>query len=246
MLGGLARRVWGSRPRVPAAAPAAPRTVATGLARRLDEVLRGRGTAFRQASGTTCGSSSLAMFRVLTDRDYADTVLRGTPAEVGERWARLERAVQASTNTMSSGSGLRLPWPIALGTPPWGLRDALDDLGRARGVRFEVVRVDGTRADEVDAALARVDAAVARGIPVPLYVGNALTPRHVVLAVATGPGRVDVYDPAHGGRARVEREALRAGRARVSGWDLLWAVVPPRQALIGPGTRPPRRRPRPT
>ncbi|GAB4063411.1 hypothetical protein GCM10028777_06440 [Angustibacter speluncae] len=228
MLGGLARRVWGSRPGASAAAPTVPRTVATGLARRLDDVLRGRGTAFRQASSTTCGSSSLAMFRVLTDRDYADALLQGEPAEVARRWARLERAVQASTNTASSGSGLRLPWPIALGTPPWGLRDALDDLGRARGVRFEVTRVDGTRAGEVDAALARVDAAVARGIPVPVYVGNGLTPRHVVLAVASGPGWVDVYDPGHGGRSRVEREALRSGRARVSGWDLLWAVVGPR------------------
>jgi hypothetical protein len=228
VLGGLARRVWGSRPTTPAPPPAPPRTVAAGLARRLDEVLRDRGTAFRQASGTTCGSSSLAMFRLLTDREFADSLLQGTPADVARRWARLEQAVLASTNRVSSGSGLRLPWPRALGTPPWGLRDALDDLGRARGVRFEVVRVDGTRAGEVDTALRRVDAAVARGVPVPLYVGNGLTPRHVVLAVGTAPGWVDLYDPGHGGRTRVQREALRTGRARVSGWDLLWAVVAPR------------------
>ncbi len=228
VLGGLARRVWGSRPGRAAAPPAPPRTVAAGLARRLDEVLRDRGTAFRQASGTTCGSSSLAMFRVLTDRDFAETLLQGTPDDVGGRWARLEKAVLASTNAASSGSGLRLPWPRALGTPPWGLRDALDDLGRPRGVRFEVVRVDGTRAGEVDAALQRVDAALARGVPVPLYVGDGLTPRHVVLAVGTGREWLDLYDPGHGGRSRVRREALRTGRARVSGWDLLWAVVPPR------------------
>lgn len=202
--------------------------MAAGLARRLDAVLRGRGAAFRQASRTTCGSSTVAMFRVLTDRGYADSLLQGPPGEIAQRWARLEKAVQASTNSLSSGSGLRLPWPTALGTPTWGLRAALDDLGRSRGLRFTVVRVDGTRADEVDAALARVDAAVARGIPVPVYVGNGLTPRHVVLAVATGPGWVDLYDPGHGRRSRVQREALRTGRARISGWDLLWAVVTPR------------------
>lgn len=229
LLGGLARRAWGSRTTAPAPTGASVRTLTAGLSRRLDEVLRGREGAFRQQSSTTCGSSSLAMFRVLTDRAFADTVLQGDAAEVAGRWARLETGIQRATNRASSPtSGLRLPWPIALGTPPWGLADALDDLGRARGVRFEVVRLDGTRVDEVDATLARVGAAVSRGIPVPLYVGDRLTPRHVVLAVAAGPGWVDVYDPGHGRRSRVQRDALRTGRARVSGWDLLWAAVVPR------------------
>ncbi len=206
--------------------------MSAGLARRLDEVVRGRGDAFRQQSPTTCGSSSIAMFRLLTDRAYADALLDGTPQEVAERWAVLERSVQASTNrAVRSGAGggrLRLPWPIALGTPPWGLRDALDDLGHARSVRFRVLRVDGTDPTDVEQALGRLRATVARGIPVPLYVGNGLLPRHVVLAVAAGPSWIDLYDPGTGRRHRVERVALCEQRARISGWDRLWAVVVPR------------------
>ena len=149
--------------------------VTAGLARRLDDVLRGRADAFRQQSTTTCGSSTIAMFRVLTDQPFADDLLDGDVDEVSERWAVLERSVQSSTNralSTTAGTRLRLPWPIALGTPPWGLRDALDDLGRARGVRFQVLRVDGADPDDVGTALGRVRATVARGIPVPLYVGN--------------------------------------------------------------------------
>jgi len=175
------------------------------------------------------------MFRVLTDGAFADVLLDGTSDEVSQRWAVLERTIQASTNRALpaspgalAGSAWRLPWPVALGTPPWGLRAVLDDLGRERGVRFRVLRVDGADPADVEQALGRVRAAVARGIPVPLYVGNRLLPRHVVLAVAAGPSWTDVYDPATGGRHRVERAALVDARARISGWDQLWAAVLPR------------------
>ncbi len=233
-LGALTRAVWRFRRRGSAPAPpTAPVAtgVTAGLARRLDDVLRGRAAAFRQQASTTCGSSTIAMFRVLTDQQFADDLLDGDVDEVSERWSVLERSVQASTNralSTTAGARLRLPWPIALGTPPWGLRDALDDLGRSRGVRFQVLRVDGADPDDVGTALGRLRATVARGIPVPLYVGNRLLPRHVVLAVAAGPSWVDLYDPGSGRRHRVERAALCERRARISGWDQLWAAVVPR------------------
>lgn len=223
--------LWRLRRPRPAPSTSAAVGVSAGLARRLDEVLRGRGDAFCQQSPTTCGSSSIAMFRVLTDRGFADALLDGPRDEVAQRWAVLERSVQASTNRAArsgTGGGLRLPWPIALGTPPWGLRDALDDLGRARSVRFRVLRVDGADPVDVEQALGRLRATVAHGIPVPLYVGNGLLPRHVVLAVAAGPSWIDLYDPGTGRRQRVERVALCEQRARISGWDRLWAVIVPR------------------
>jgi len=230
-LGAVTAALWRlGRPRaVPS--PAAPAGVSAGLARRLDDVLRGRGDAFRQQSPTTCGSSTIAMFRVLTDRPFADALLDGASGEVAQRWAVLERSVQSSTNRAvrpGAVGGLRLPWPTALGTPPWGLCDALDDLGRDRSMRFRVLRVDGGDPADVEQALGRLRATVARGIPVPLYVGNGLLPRHVVLAVAAGPSWVDLYDPGTGRKHRVERAALCEGRARISGWDRLWVVVVPR------------------
>jgi hypothetical protein len=228
--GALVDRLWRlGRPRSPH--PGAPPVGTAGLARRLDVVLGERPDAFRQQSATTCGSSTLAMFRVLTDPAFAAALLDGGADDVARRWAVLERSVQTSTNRAlraAPGARPRPPWPLALGTPPWGLRDALDDLGRDRGVRFQVLRVDGGDPADVEQAVGCVRATVARGIPVPLYVGNRLLPRHVVLAVAAGPSWVDVYDPGTGRRHRVERAALVQARARISGWDRLWAVVVPR------------------
>jgi hypothetical protein len=226
-VGRLTRRLWAAGSPSPTSPTAPPGS--GGLTRRLDEVLRAHPGAFRQQSSTTCGSSSLAMFRVLTDRTFAGARLDTAPEGASRRWAALEQSVQLATNRARRASGgLRAPWPRALGTPPWGLRDALDDLGRDRGVRFALVRVDGSRAEQVDAALDRVAAAVTRGVPVPLYVGDRVLPRHVVLAVAAGPTAIELYDPAHGGRRRVQRTDLRAARAGVSGWDLLWGAVVPR------------------
>ncbi len=228
-LGALTGALWRVRRPRTLPSPTTSAAVTAGLARRLDDVLRGRADAFRQQSATTCGSSAIAMFRALTDRPFADQLLDGSVDDVAARWAVLEQAVQASTNrSVRPGGCLRLPWPIALGTPPWGLRAALDDLGRGRGIRFRVLRVAGGDPVDVERALGRLRASVARGIPVPLYVGDAVLPRHVVLAVAAGPSWVDLYDPGTGRRHRVERIALSASRARISGWDRLWAVVVPR------------------
>ncbi len=190
--------------------------------RRVTSVTAGRGDAFCQRSGTTCGSSTLAMFRVLTDPPYAEQLLVPEGGALAARWAALECALHDRTNR-----GGRWPWPKALGTPPWGLRDALDELGRGRGLRFTVVRVDGRSPQQVCSAVDRVASALACGVPVPLYVGDGVLPRHVVLVTAAGPGWVQVYDPAIGQARRVRRAALAQGQARISGWDVLWAALLP-------------------
>lgn len=190
--------------------------------RRVTSVTAGRGDAFRQRSGTTCGSSTLAMFRVLTDPPYAEQLLGSSGGELAAQWAALERALHERTNR-----GGRWPWPKALGTPPWGLRDALDELGRDRGLRFTIVRVDGRSPQQVSSAVDRAAGALACGIPVPLYVGDAVLPRHVVLVTAAGPGWVQVYDPAIGQARRVRRQALTQSQAAISDWDVLWAALLP-------------------
>jgi hypothetical protein len=55
-----------------------------------------------------------------------------------------------------------------------------------------------------------VDAALSRGLPVPLYVGNRAAPAHVVLAVRPGRRGWDVYDPARGAVVTVTRERYAA------------------------------------
>jgi hypothetical protein len=73
--------------------------------------------------------------------------------------------------------------------------------------------------------------ALAAGHPVPLYVGNRLLPRHVVLALPlpeVPPGSVGAYEPSAGRVVTVTREAFLAGRLRLGGWRTPWFLVLPR------------------
>lgn len=149
------------------------------------------------------------------------------------RWALLQAALHRRS-TARAVAGL-LPWPRSLGTPPWGAAR----VARYPGVAYRSVLVDDTRTAEVDDVLARVDAALDRGVPVPLYAGGdtrgglaAALPRHVVLAVGrTGDG-YRVYEPGAGAVLPVTREALRhpAGPVPALGhWThLAWALLPVR------------------
>ena len=147
------------------------------------------------------------------------------------RWGLLQAALHRGSTARALG-GL-LPWPRSLGTPPWGAAR----LARFPGVAYRAVLVDDTRTDEVDDLLARVDAALDRGVPVPLYSGGdlggglgAAVPRHVVLAVGrTGDG-YRVYEPGAGRVLPVPRSVLRSPDGPVPGlghWThLAWALLP--------------------
>jgi hypothetical protein len=70
-------------------------------------------------------------------------------------------------------------------------------------------------------------AACAAGRPVPFYVGSRWLPRHVVLAVDTAPGGLQVYDPARG-LVRPMRTSDFAGSTLGFGrWTKPWFVVLP-------------------
>jgi hypothetical protein len=156
----------------------------------------------------------------------------GEHASAG-RWALLQAALHRRS-TERAVAGL-LPWPRSLGTPPWGAAR----VARFPGVAYRAVLVDDTRTDEVDDLLARVDAALDRGVPVPLYAGGDTTdgpaaalPRHVVLAVGrTGDG-YRVYEPGAGAVLAVSREALRhpvGPQPALGRWThLAWALLPVR------------------
>jgi hypothetical protein len=67
------------------------------------------------------------------------------------------------------------------------------------------------------------------GHPVPLYVGSAWLPRHVVLAIEVTPDAgVRVYDPARGTLVELDREPFEAGALTTLGaWTTPWFVVAP-------------------
>ncbi len=170
-----------------------------------------------------------AWFRSPDDRlAHADA----RPAEAAAaRWGLLQAALHRRS-TARAVAGL-LPWPRALGTPPWGAAR----VARFPGVTYRAVPVDDTRADEVRDLLARVDDALDRGVPVPLYSGGDLSgglaaavPRHVVLAVGRTDDGYAVYEPGAGAVLPLPRAALLDPRGPVPAlghWThLAWALLP--------------------
>ena len=91
-----------------------------------------------QQSPVTCGSAALTVARMLADPAFARWVVAGVARDGGPadgrteqaRFAEQERAVMGRTNALvGPGSRLQLPWPRALGTPPWGARQRARGLG---------------------------------------------------------------------------------------------------------------------
>ncbi len=161
---------------------------------------------FRQPDRRTCGAAVLVMARMLGEPAYAGWVDEAADPAVrfGDEAIRTHRR----TNRVS---GLRLPWPRALGTPPWALAGELPGRQRVSLVR------DRARAWERTVAAER---------PVPWYVGNRLLPRHVVLVTGRdSDDRVRVYEPHSGATVPVTREAFVGGRLGLAGWDRPWFLL---------------------
>ncbi|GAA2727062.1 hypothetical protein [Cellulomonas aerilata] len=237
--------------------------------------LRLGGHAARQTDATTCGSAVLTMLAAAGDPFLALWLVTGrlvpdgsgghhrppelrgagpadlahlAPATPVDRFGAVQRAVKHASTRGALGP---LPWPGALGTPPWtAARTA-----RYPGAAYASVLVDDTDTGHLTAVLDRVDAALARGFPVPLYTGGDLSrgvvtavPRHVVLlvppgadgppggspgarpATSTGARAYAVYEPAGGRVHRLTRAEVLAPagpRAALGGWShVCWAVLP--------------------
>lgn len=205
----------------------------------------------RQVDQTTCGAASMAMMLLVSDPFVAAWVAAGrragwylpvealeaavgaeaasrAPQTVAERWDALQRALHARVTR--GGLGLA-PWPRALGTPPW----RIDDATRLAGLRFRGALVDDARDDEVQAFAAQARAALADGIPVPLYVGgdsargwSTVLPRHVVLLVASDGDAFVVYEPSSGALHRWKPGTAASARVKaLGGWNRVeWAILP--------------------
>jgi hypothetical protein len=164
-----------------------------------------------QPDQTTCGPSSLVAAHMLLDDGYR-------PASFSADVLALHRSLTSSTFAGQA----QLPWPRALGTPPWAAARAMTMLSGV-AYRSQVVRFSSR-----SSAFASVVAAVTVGRPCPLYVGDTWLPRHVVLAAAPSPDGVQVYNPGRGSIDDLSRSSFLAGDLTIFGrWDRPWFAVLP-------------------
>ncbi len=166
-----------------------------------------------QPDQRSCGPSSLVAAHILLDPAYAATQ---NPHAFAGSVLDLHRQLTGA----SAFGRAQLPWPRALGTPPWAVARAM---GEFSGVRYDTTLVPfhhrGRLFDRLAAAVA--------DRPAPFYVGDRI-PRHVVLAVAPTDGGVLVYNPAHGTLVEMTRADFEAGRLTTFGrWTRPWFVVLP-------------------
>ncbi|MFW5469798.1 hypothetical protein ACOCJ4_07120 [Knoellia sp. CPCC 206435] len=199
--------------------------------------LRAGDTGPVQQSPVTCGSACLTVARMLVDPVFASWVRTGEPRLPGspdgedeqERFAAYERVVMGRTNGIVDGRRRpHLPWPRALGTPPWGAKRELE-LGAARqGTRYDVATWRPLSRTSLREAFDHFVDVVADGEPGLLYIGNAQLPRHVVLVLpGDGDRLLDVYDPGNGRVHHLRRDAVVERRIGLSGWQVPWFAVQP-------------------
>jgi hypothetical protein len=203
----------------------------------------------RQQSPVTCGATVLTVARALVDPAF-DRWLSGGDPDLGidsateieadidaypvrgpsapqARLAAYETTVhRRTTSVRGSGGRLQLPWPRALGTPPWGAKAELETTGSAPGSRYRVrlLRLAGRR--RLRRTHARLSRVVALGAPAVLYVGSRGMPRHVALVVPGDDG-LAVYDPGLGTVRPLRAEELARVGLDVGGWSVPWFVIEP-------------------
>ena len=166
-----------------------------------------------QPDQRSCGPSSLVAARILMDPAYAATQ---NPHAFAGSVLDLHRQL-----TGTSGFGrAQLPWPRALGTPPWAVARAMAS-SPASATRPPWCR------STTDPGSSPGCPPRSPPRPAPLYVGDWI-PRHVVLAVAPTADGVQVYNPARGTLVEMTRADFEARKLTTFGrWTRPWFVVLP-------------------
>lgn len=184
-----------------------------------------------QQSSTTCGSACLTVARMLANPPFADWIRSGDPGPPSvpalARFAAYEQVVASRTNGLvGAGDRLQLPWPRALGTPPWGALHELEWGASDPAADYELVWVRLRARRALAAVHDQLRHRVGPGRPALLYVGDRWLPRHVVLVLPpTGEAELDVYEPFAGRVVGLDRGAFTARRLGLAGWDVPWALV---------------------
>jgi hypothetical protein len=203
-----------------------------------------------QQTSTTCGSASLTVARMLANPAFAAWIRDGIPRTApangqaagghavrdtnsgtaggsqAERFAAYEQVVAGRTNSLiGPGGALQLPWPRALGTPPWGARRELQILTPDPAAHFETRWTRWSGAEHRACAYRVLRDRVRRGRPALLFIGSAWLPRHVVLVLSGTASTVEVYEPASGRVLPVAEEPFIEARLGLAGWNVPWAVI---------------------
>ena len=199
--------------------------------------LRSGDTGPIQQSPVTCGSACLTVARMLVNPAFARWITTGegprgdapAGATEQERFAAYERVVMRRTNRLyAGGRRLNVPWPRALGTPPWGARKELEFGASRRGTDYELEVVRQRTRGGLRRAHARLVEVVADGEPALLYVGSRTLPRHVTLVLpGDGDRLLDVYDPASGQVSALDEERFADRALEIAGRDVPWITVQP-------------------
>ena len=138
-----------------------------------------------------------------------------TPERFRHDVLELHRSV---TRPLDARGALQLPWPRALGTPPWAVARHLSALDPEHTYAARLALRRGRAFDRLASATT----------PTVLYVGSRWLPRHVVLVVDASATALRTYEPSRGGLVRVTREAFVEARLDLAGWRKPWFVVTPR------------------
>ena len=131
------------------------------------------------------------------------------------------------TSLSDTAGRLQVPWPRAVGTPPWAVAR---ELGHLTGVPYAVhvaVARRGSTWPRLRDATAQHPAAV--------FVGDCFLPRHVVLVTGVDGTHAQTYEPASGLLLDISRGRWERGPLRLAGWDRPWLVVAP---ALNPGPQP--------
>ncbi|HXH78874.1 hypothetical protein [Nocardioides sp.] len=198
---------------------------------------RFRGADAVQPDGTTCGSSSLVMSRMVNNPGYAMSVLTGYDPVTGQttggtprdRFAAESLAMHERTNAWNDRDGNFNPaWPMGLGTHPNDVAREMS-AGGGSGVPGTTYEVDFVRLDDRGASFDSMSSAAQAGHTVPVFVGSPGLPRHVVLVTGAESGALTFYEPGEGRTVTVTREQWLNDSSHLGGWDQPWAIVVPRR-----------------
>lgn len=185
---------------------------------------------FSQPDPTTCGSASLVTAKMVNDPVYALKVMTGYDATTG-----LDDGAGSGGDVVHKRFGdeatvmhdrTNMVWPERLGTSPWGAAEQMSDGSGVSGTEYGVHLADPANSG---GEFERIAATVQSGQVVPLYVGDGLVPRHVVLAVGSQGDSLQIYEPSTGKTYSVPRSELANDRAKegFGRWSEYWGAVLP-------------------
>jgi hypothetical protein len=195
----------------------------------------GNTVAIDQYDETTCGSTSILATRSMADPIFTlDLTTGGDPNDPTANSAnafeqRLSAEEQRIHDQSTAGKLGPFDYPQAIGTPPWGVADQLNQYGGATGTHYGSHWVDNTSDASAGSALSTVEASVDSGQPVPVLIGDSV-PRHYVLVVGHHGSDLQIYEPTSGRTVTVSESDFRNGTpafAQAVGYPNVQAVVTP-------------------